>query len=256
MIKFNPDARRTWLNGFHLRKQARKWKGAEELLERERLDRIEAKKDHREGIKQRWRDVQRAGALTNKAFEQRGLMDESKRRRIEAVEDADSEDDYTMAAVKDKAPVTVAFAKEEDGEEDDPFGDCEVTTTAFGASSSGGSVAANASKLWPALLHTNITSAWTGGSDTWAIENADEDELAAAKFARQRRRVVVRVKEEKRQYNALQRRVGKKIAGASHRNKKGSKAKKKNSEKKSTHSSRKKNAQAGARKSGKGKKRI
>lgn len=239
MISFDPKARRNYLTGFRKRKQARRKQAMMELLEKERLDRIEAKKDHREGIKQRWRDVQRAGALTNKAFEMRGIMDTPQSstgpdRPLLLEDGAEGE--------KEKAPVTVAFELEDD----DPFGDCEVTTTAFEASSSGNTIAENAAKLWPALLHTNISSSWTGGRGTWEDENADADEVAAAKFAKQRRRVVVRKQEEKRQHDALQRRVAK-VLGIK-RNKKGSKSKTGGG--KSTHGERKKQAQARKKKHG------
>lgn len=238
MLKFDPLARRKYLTGFRKRKQARQWQGMQDVLERERQDKIELRKDHREGIKQRWKDLQRAEALTNRSFAVRGIMDDPKKSKKQmALQDEESD--------SEKAPVTVAFEKEED----DPFGDCEVTTTAFEASSSTGPVSANAEKLWPALQHTNITSAWTGGRGTWDEENEENDEVAAARFVKQRRRATVRKQEENRQWNALQKRIGKKL-GIKKSQKKGGKAPTKAGGK-STHAQRKKEAQHSKRKSGK-----
>merc|ERR1712232_1356222 len=143
------------------------------------------KRDIRESVKKSWRDLQRAQALSNRAVSQLHLTD--KADKALPLEDEEHDEEEEKREGKDKAPTTVAFEREDD----DPFGDCEVTTTAFDAPSSCGGLAANAAKLWPALLHTNISSAWASGSrDTWDLENPDEDEKAAAKFARQRRRAV------------------------------------------------------------------
>lgn len=208
----------------------------EELLEKERQDRIDIKKDHRDGIKQRWKDMQRAQALTNKVLEQRGIMDDSRRKAL-AVQDGDVEDEENG-----EAPVTTTF----DREEDDPFGDCEVTTTAFEApNASGGGLAANAAKLWPALQHTNMASSWMQGSrGTW---DAEGDEAAAAQFARQRRRAVVKKQEEKRQHDALQRRVAKKLGLKKKGGRKTTTAKGTNSGK-SGHNQRKKQAKLALKK--------
>merc|ERR1712151_1166077 len=83
----------------------------------------------------------------------------------------------------EEAPVTVAFEQEED----DPFGDCEVTTTAADWNLVGGGLAANASKLWPALLQSSGAAAG-GHIMTWQAEDEDADSAAAASFAKQRRR--------------------------------------------------------------------
>merc|ERR1712046_509286 len=101
-----------------------------------------------------------------------------------------------------EAAITVAFEQEED----DPFGDCEVTTTNADWNPVGGGMAANASKLWPALLQSNGISAG-GHLMRWEEEDADADNAAADAFAKQRRRAVVKKKEEERQSKALARRV-------------------------------------------------
>jgi len=216
-IKFDPKARHSYLTGFRKRKQARRWKAHEEMLQKERQDRIDIKKEHREEVRKAWRDYQRAAALTNKALGQ--LCDDGESAKHMPLEDApgDYDDDEEHDQREQARPVTVAF----DREEDDPFGDCEVTTTSFEAPSSSGGLAANAAKLWPALLHTNISSSWASGSrGTWDPEDSVADEAAAVKFAKQRRRAVVKKEEENRAHAALQRRVEKRL-GFKKKSKKG-----------------------------------
>lgn len=201
MIKFDARARQVYLTGFTKRKEKRRWVAQGELLEKARQDKIEARKDIRTQVKNNWNEMQYAQALTNKALARLGLEDTpdcdvfhlEDSARNEAIEDK----------ARPKAPVTVGFEREED----DPFGDCEVTTTAFNAPNTPGGSADNAAKLWPALLHTNISAAWERGA--WDPENADADEVAAEKFARQRRRAVVKKKEEDRQRRAHDRNITK-----------------------------------------------
>lgn len=212
MIKFDSAKRRDYLTGFHKRKQERKWRGMVEVLAKERQDRIDVKRDVREQVKQNWKDLQRSQALTNKALSRLGIADGDD-RGAKYLEDA-SDDEVPRPKKKAEAQKMICFEKEED----DPFGDCEVTTTAFDAAdAAGGSASGNALQL---SLYTNISSAWTGEGRTWEGEDAAADEVAATKFERQRKRVVVRKKEEKREKEALERRVAKRL-GFKKKSKKG-----------------------------------
>jgi len=212
MIKWDSAKRKEYLTGFRKRKQERKWKGMVEVLEKERQDRIAVKRDVREQVKQNWRDLQRSQALTNKALSRLGITDADDRGAM-YLEDA-SDDEVPRPKKKAEAQKMICFEKEED----DPFGDCEVTTTAFEAADAAScSISGNALQL---ALHTNISSAWTGGGRTWEGEDAAADEAAATKFERQRKRVVVRKKEEKREKEALERRVAKRL-GFKKKSKKG-----------------------------------
>lgn len=239
MIKFDPIARKSHLTGFHKRKQARKFKGMMEVMQKERQDAIDVKRSHRDEVRNNWRDLQRANALSNKALMALEYTGQNADRPV-YLKDAEDESTDTN---KKEAIQTTAF----DREEDDPFGDCEVTTVAFeapSAASTAGSMAANAAKLWPALQHTNISNSWVLARGTWDDENADTDEAAAARFQKQRRAVVVRKKEQERAQKGLEKRVAsrlgfKKKSGKKKTQKKGGKDGKKT---KSTHSSRRKSA--------------
>jgi len=193
-IKFDSTARRKYLTGFQKRKTERRKKAVKEAIEKENWDKIQLRKEHREEVKKNWRELQRSEALTLKAL---GDIEDKK-----MLQDAPVEDDREVG----EAPVTVAFAEEDD----DPFGDCEVTTTAADWNPVGGGLAANASKLWPALLQSGGSAAG-GHLVTWQPEDEDADAAAAASFAKQRRRAVVEKKEWERHEKALNRRVEKRI---------------------------------------------
>lgn len=242
MIRFDPKARKEYLTGFQKRKQARRWKATEEIMQKERQDKIDLRKEHREEVKRAWRDLQHATALTNKALNDRGIEDG--RKISGAMRDASDDED----AEDEEAPKMLEFEKEED---DDPFGDCEVTTTAFDASaSSKGGLAANAAKLWPAIQARDITQDWTGGRGTWNGEDYEEDEEAARKFARQRKRAVKRKEEEDRAHVGLQNRVSARL-GFDKKQGKGKKEKEKGGKnpKRTTHSSRRKKSKQSLKKS-------
>lgn len=108
------------MTGFKRRKQERRKWAVREILEKERQDRIEAKKDYRQDVKKRWKDLQRA------------------EKRVEALlgpaEEVQWLGDLKTEKLQDEVPVTVAFT----AEDDDPFGDCEVTTTVGGVSDGAG----------------------------------------------------------------------------------------------------------------------
>jgi len=222
MIKFDSAKRKEYLTGFHKRKQARKWKGMVEVMAKERQDRIDVKKDVREQVKQNWKDLQRSQALTNKALSRLGISDADDRGAKYLKDDSESEDDRGAKYLEDDVPKPKKKAEAQkmicfEKEEDDPFGDCEVTTTAFEAAEAASSSITNTQQL---SLYTNISSAWTGEGRTWEGEDAAADEVAATRFEKQRKRVVVRKKEEKREKEAMERRVAKRL-GFKKKSKKG-----------------------------------
>eukprot|EP00435_Cladocopium_sp_Y103_P054397 s465_g17.t1 len=120
ILTFDPASRHAFVTGFKKRKQERRKWAVREILEKERQDRIEAKKDYRQDVKKRWKDLQRA------------------EKRVEALlgpaEEVQWLGDLKTERLQDEVPVTVAFT----AEDDDPFGDCEVTTTVGGVSDGAG----------------------------------------------------------------------------------------------------------------------
>mmetsp|Transcript_110584 Transcript_110584/g.276975 ORF Transcript_110584/g.276975 Transcript_110584/m.276975 type:complete len:269 (+) Transcript_110584:112-918(+) len=133
-ITFDAKARHAFITGFRKRKQERRKKGAAQVAELERQDRINVKWEHREDVKRTWKEVQWAERRVDKLFGPDGPLrlknksededaDEKpkkgkKRRKVAALENGEVE------AITDGRE-TVAF----DAEDDDPFGGCEVTTT-------------------------------------------------------------------------------------------------------------------------------
>ncbi|OLP95533.1 hypothetical protein AK812_SmicGene22305 [Symbiodinium microadriaticum] len=187
VLTFDPASRQSFLAGFRKRKQDRRKWAVREILEKERQDRIEAKKDHRQDVKQRWKDLQRA------------------EKRVEALlgpaEEVGWLGDLRSEKLKDEeVPVTVAF----EAEEDDPFGDCEVTTTIAGVSDGAG-------RHLPLALvgkSGNAISVLGGQAgllrDLTGIPQEDPQ-------ARSKRRFISSEKEESRRQTALDETVSKKL---------------------------------------------
>ncbi|CAJ1350152.1 unnamed protein product [Effrenium voratum] len=119
ILTFDPASRHAFVTGFRKRKQERRKWAVREILEKERQDKMEAKKDYRQDVKKKWKDLQRA------------------EKRVDALlgpEEVGWLGDLKVDKLQDEEPVTVAFQ----AEEDDPFGDCEVTTTFGGVSDGAG----------------------------------------------------------------------------------------------------------------------
>lgn len=165
-MSFDVAARFKWLTGFRKRKKERQRRGHAEVLEKERMDRINVMKEIREEAKKRWRELQWNEKRLDKLFDDNGklMLDEGeggsrrkKRRRAALVERAKAAEAAEAEAAEAKAlkervedaaaPVTVGF----DGEEGDPFGDVEVTTT-LGCVGGPGGAADPAARRWLALL--------------------------------------------------------------------------------------------------------
>mmetsp|Transcript_9315 Transcript_9315/g.22329 ORF Transcript_9315/g.22329 Transcript_9315/m.22329 type:complete len:239 (-) Transcript_9315:17-733(-) len=187
VLTFDPASRQNFLVGFRKRKQARRKWAVREILEKERQDRIEAKKDHRQDVKQRWKDLQRA------------------EKRVEALLGPEEEigwlGDLKAEKLKDEeVPVTVAF----DVEEDDPFGGCEVTTTIAGVSDGAGG------HLPLALVGKSGNALSLLGGEAGLLRDLtgipQEDPQAKA-----HRRYTSREKEETRRQAALDKTVTKKL---------------------------------------------
>mmetsp|Transcript_12009 Transcript_12009/g.18145 ORF Transcript_12009/g.18145 Transcript_12009/m.18145 type:complete len:290 (-) Transcript_12009:144-1013(-) len=171
-LVFDVAARQRYLTGFRKRKKERREKAFRELLEKQREENITLKREHREEVKQKWKEVQWADARAVKLLaiqevernKQRkalclargGTWDEVKNRPMaikngesDSESDSDSDggsDSSDEERRREKMPILdqvneaidgdalkVGFAAIED--EDDPFGDCEVTTTVGAATS-------------------------------------------------------------------------------------------------------------------------
>lgn len=172
-IKFDPKARNSYITGFHKRKEERKKKARTEEMEAERKDKLDTKRELREEVKKRWKDVLWAERTVDRVLAKRKVMMKDREERLmlanggvlpklnkmgvlaitdgaEAGSDDESEGgesfdsfdvgerNYNPAALEDGDDdddgrlggkiVKVGFEKVED---DDPFGDCEVTTSAI-----------------------------------------------------------------------------------------------------------------------------
>lgn len=123
VIAFDPASRHAYINGFGKRKEERRKFGIRQHLEQERQDRMEVKRDHRNDVKKKWKDLQRA----EKRVE--ALLGLGPSEEIHIIGGPDR-----LGALEDgEAPITVTFEEEDD----DPFGNCEVTTTVGGISTRG-----------------------------------------------------------------------------------------------------------------------
>jgi len=135
VITFDPKARYEYITGFRKRKQERRKKAVMEALERERKERIEIRKEIRDEVKQRWKEVQWAERRVEKLFAPgTKALEDMKRRRLalkaeNLAEDSDNDSEHSYLPIADgdvqQALHIVSFEEEED---DDPFGGCEVTT--------------------------------------------------------------------------------------------------------------------------------
>jgi hypothetical protein len=145
-LRFDPKSRHAFLTGFRKRKDARRKKASIELIEKSRQEKIDIKREHREEIKKRWKDVCWAERTVDRVLDKRASMMKERQLalgdRHAPAEDSDFDDldageDGWMPALEDEpadvakpGTKTVRFQREED----DPFGDCEVTTSAVALS--------------------------------------------------------------------------------------------------------------------------
>ncbi|CAE7441155.1 unnamed protein product [Symbiodinium natans] len=188
VVTFDPASRESFLAGFRKRKQDRRKWAVREIIEKERQDRIEAKKDHRQDVKQRWKDLQRA------------------EKRVEALLGPDEEvgwlGDLQAEKIRDEeVPVTVAFQ----AEDDDPFGDCEVTTTVAGVSDGAGG------HLPLALIGKSGSALSLIGGQAGLLRDLTGIPQEDPK-ARTKRRFISSEKEENRRQAALDKTVSKKLS--------------------------------------------
>lgn len=192
VLKFDLCKRKEYITGFRKRKVQRKKRGMEQKLEQERQERIDVKRDHREDIKNNWKQLRWAERKIEQKFaDAKDLKDHDS-------EEADGEQDVPAADTS----VTVSF----DREEDDPFGDCEVTTTDVNET---GGVAAvkleEGSKLWLAVMAGPNAAQW---QSAWA---ANPLRAAEEEWRRRRRAISVRKEEDVRKHS-LAKKVEKRLA--------------------------------------------
>mmetsp|Transcript_71556 Transcript_71556/g.141921 ORF Transcript_71556/g.141921 Transcript_71556/m.141921 type:complete len:279 (-) Transcript_71556:222-1058(-) len=137
-ISFDPKSRIEYITGFRKRKEQRRRKAILEGLERERQENIQVRKELRDEVKQKWKELAWAEKRADRLVDHSRKMLKNNPQRVAAMQlqDADGlsspgfsdheeeeDDDEALQAL-----TTVAF----DREEDDPFGGCEVTTTLIG----------------------------------------------------------------------------------------------------------------------------
>eukprot|EP00931_Biecheleriopsis_adriatica_P009343 TRINITY_DN110413_c0_g1_i1.p1 TRINITY_DN110413_c0_g1~~TRINITY_DN110413_c0_g1_i1.p1 ORF type:complete len:240 (-),score=72.49 TRINITY_DN110413_c0_g1_i1:24-743(-) len=188
VLTFDPAARHSYINGFAKRKQERRKWAVREILEKERQDRMEVKKDYRQDVKAKWKDLQRA------------------EKRVEAILGVEEEvgwlGDLKAERLKDEEePVTVAF----DAEEDDPFGDCEVTTTVGGVSDGMGG------HLPLALVSKSGTTLSILGGGAGRLRDLTGI-MQESPEVRSKRRIASTIKEEDRRQDCLTKKVVKKMS--------------------------------------------
>mmetsp|Transcript_11727 Transcript_11727/g.21322 ORF Transcript_11727/g.21322 Transcript_11727/m.21322 type:complete len:282 (-) Transcript_11727:51-896(-) len=218
VIEFDPASRHRYIYGFRKRKQARRKQGAMEAIERARQEKIGIKKSYRDDVKQRIKELQWA---TNHI--DRCLGDASGRARALALEAADGSEDEMLAdaqydgqledGVAERATPEVKkvvhFSREGgEAEEDDPFGDCEVTTTHLEVSGPSAIVATDESWAQNGSRKPLLTLA-AGDEDALALKGMqDKAALQGIDLAEhKRRRKINLLADERRRVKAMERQV-------------------------------------------------
>mmetsp|Transcript_8261 Transcript_8261/g.18464 ORF Transcript_8261/g.18464 Transcript_8261/m.18464 type:complete len:294 (+) Transcript_8261:80-961(+) len=227
LIEFDPASRHKFIYGFRKRKQARRKEGALQLMERARQEKIAIKKSYRDDVKHRIKELQWA---TNHI--ERCLTDESGKARALALEAADGdheeafglengradelledgdEDDIAPQNSKPEVKKVVQFSRE-DGDEadDDPFGDCEVTTTSMnvqGPGSLGEIVASGDAWTQQSGGRKPLLTLAVGNEDELALQGMQEKaaSLGIDLHEHKRRRKIALIAEEKRRIKAMER---------------------------------------------------
>merc|ERR1712083_989557 len=161
-------------------------KALEDIVEKERQDRIELRKDRREDIKRKWKEVEWA----DKRVERFLIPAIKDRHKLTALTDG-SGDSGSDGEGADHF-TTVAF----DVEDDDPFGGCEVTTT-VGDVSSGGNIGES----------TALALAVEDASSRSALAKLEDPD------ARRQRRLIAWRTEEKIHKAAVTRKLNKREEG-------------------------------------------
>jgi len=137
-ISFDPKSRLEYITGFRKRKEQRRRKAILEGLERERQENIQVRKELRDEVKAKWKELAWAEKQADRLVDYRHKMLKNNPERLAAMQLQDG-DEFSSPGFSDaeeeeeedealQALTTVAF----DREEDDPFGGCEVTTTLIG----------------------------------------------------------------------------------------------------------------------------
>eukprot|EP00747_Dinoflagellata_sp_TGD_P167176 gnl/TRDRNA2_/TRDRNA2_191148_c0_seq1.p1 gnl/TRDRNA2_/TRDRNA2_191148_c0~~gnl/TRDRNA2_/TRDRNA2_191148_c0_seq1.p1 ORF type:complete len:256 (+),score=88.76 gnl/TRDRNA2_/TRDRNA2_191148_c0_seq1:99-866(+) len=224
-ISFDIRKRSAYLTGFRARKEERRRKGKLDAEEAARQEKIQMRADSRADMKQRWKDMQYAQSRVTKQY---GVdTGEDDEYMGEQDDDEDASEEAADATQFGEAPVTVAFDIAA-GEEDDPFGDVEITTT-VGTPGAMGSAAAPApagdTRQLPKVLRS------VPGFAREDEEDESDDGGGGAKkekeWERRRRRSVALKEAEAIRQKALAKKVAKKLEldKVSRRNKKRKKAK-------------------------------
>jgi len=223
-ISFDPKSRVEYITGFRKRKEQRRRKAILVGLERERQENIQVRKELRDEVKQKWKELAWAERRADKLVDHTRKMLKNNPERAAAMQlqDGDEfsspgfsdhdaeEDDETLQAL-----TTVAF----DSEEDDPFGGCEVTTTSIGVVANRADGYFQTKQLATMAERNHERSLALQKSGSTAI--VSEEEAAAHR----KRRAEALAQEEKRHLKAANKKVTKLLAEHRDRRKGGTKKK-------------------------------
>jgi len=260
-VTFDPKSRQEFITGFKKRKDARRKVGMREIMNRCRQDKIDVQREHREEIKKRWKDVLWAERTVDRVLLKRAALMQEKQQQL-SLEDgvdggkkrkalalkangeggSDDESDgleawddggdgwipqEIMDAENERLPaLTVSFAEEED---DDPFGGCEVTTTAVALNSASSAAAADMGQG----LETNFMTLAQLEERCNALARLGADgPMTAEELEEHRRRRAINIKkDEARRMKAMDRQMKRDVVEKRRMRKKSSKNKTKKDQK-------------------------
>jgi len=260
-ISFDPKSRVEYITGFRKRKEQRRRKAVLEGLERERQENIQVRKELRDEIKEKWKELAWAEKRADRLVDHSRKMLKNNPERAAAMQlqdgdefsspgfsdHDDDEDDETLQAL-----TTVAF----DCEEDDPFGGCEVTTTLIGVGADSADGLFQPKQL--AKLADGEGSDERNHERSLALQKSCSTALVSEEeaAAHRKRRAEALAKEAKRHLKAANKKVTKLLAEHRDRRKGGTKKKGQKKFCKASKSAkmRRKRAQSMQRKAGKKKK--
>lgn len=228
-IGFDPKSRVEYITGFRKRKEQRRREAILKGLERERQENIQVRKELRDEVKQKWKELAWAEKRAERLADHTCKMIKNNPERAAAMQledgdefsspgfsDHDEDEDETLQAL-----TTVAF----DREEDDPFGGCEVTTMSMGVGADGANGLFQPKQL--ATLADGTGSNGRNHERSLALQKSSSTAIVSEEenAAHRKRRAEALAKEAKRHLKAANKKVTKLLAEHRDRRKGGTKKK-------------------------------
>lgn len=225
-IGFDPKSRVEYITGFRKRKELRRRKAVLDGLERERQENIQVRKELRDEVKQKWKELAWAEKRADRLVDHTRKMLKNNPERAAAMQLQDG-DEFSSPGFSDhdeeeedetlQALTTVAF----DREEDDPFGGCEVTTTSMDGANG---------LFQPKQLATLADDTGSDGRNyerSLALQKSSSTAIVSEEenAAHRKRRAEALAKEAKRHLKAANKKVTKLLAEHRDRRKGGTKKK-------------------------------